>query len=92
MSKASYEHTHTDAVVKRLSRIEGHVKGVKKMVMDQKPCDQILIQIAAVRSALNEVSKIVLDDHMTSCILDDVRQGKLESYEKLRDALNQYVK
>ena len=86
------EHKQTANVVARLSRVEGHVAGIKKMVVEQKPCDQILIQIAAVRSALNEVAKIVMDDHMNACILEDVANGKTESLQKLRDALNQYMK
>ena len=92
MSGTAIEHQNTDKVIKRLSRIEGHVKGIKKMVLDQKPCDQILIQVAAVRSALNEVSKIVLDDHMDACILIDVQQGKTDSFDRLREALNQYMR
>ena len=85
-------HHQSDQVIKRLARIEGHVSGIKKMVAEEKPCDQILIQIAAVRAALNEVSKIVLDDHMHACVLGDVRAGRTDSFEKLRDALNQYMR
>ena len=92
MSEDHHHHHQSAKVVARLSRIEGHVAGIKRMVSEEKPCDQILIQIAAVRAALNEVGKIVMDDHMTACILDDVANGKTESFAKLRDALNQYMK
>jgi len=83
---------HTDGVVKRLSRIEGHVSGIKKMVLDYKECDQILIQISAVRSALNEVGKIILDDHMKQCVLEDIREGKTDSYDNLKKAIDQYMR
>jgi DNA-binding FrmR family transcriptional regulator len=86
------QHEHTEAVIKRLSRIEGHVSGIKKMVVDYKDCDQILIQISAVRSALNEVGKIILDDHMKQCVLEDIREGKTDSYENLKKAIDQYMK
>jgi DNA-binding FrmR family transcriptional regulator len=79
-------------VVKRLSRIEGHVSGIKKMVLDYKECDQILIQISAVRSALNEVGKIILDDHMKQCVLEDIREGKTDSYDNLKKAIDQYMR
>ena len=86
------QHEQSGAVLNRLSRIEGHVNGIKKMVTEHKECDQILIQISAVRSALNEVSKIILDDHMKQCILEDIQNGKTDSFEKLRKALNLYMK
>ncbi len=92
MSDYHHDHEHSEVVINRLSRIEGHVKGIKKMVVEHKECDQILIQISAVRSALNEVSKIVLDDHMKQCILVDVRKGRTDTFEKLRKAINQYIK
>jgi DNA-binding FrmR family transcriptional regulator len=89
---AHRHHEQTDAVIKRLSRIEGHVSGIKKMVLDYKECDQILIQISAVRSALNEVGKIILGDHMQQCVLEDIREGKTDSYENLKKAIDQYMK
>ena len=92
MDEHTHEHKNTDAVIKRLSRIEGHVNGIKKMVNEHKDCDQILIQVSAVRSALNEVSKIVLDDHIKQCVLVDVQEGRMDSFENLRKALNQYMK
>lgn len=92
MSEHHHDHENTNAVIKRLSRIEGHVNGIKKMVLKQNDCDQILIQISAVRSALNEVSKIVMDDHIKQCILVDVQEGRTDSFEKFRKALNQYIK
>jgi len=57
-----------DAIIKRLRRIEGQVKGIQKMVDEDKYCSDILIQIAAVRSALNSVGGIILENHMKECL------------------------
>jgi DNA-binding FrmR family transcriptional regulator len=64
-------HRKTKAVSNRLSRIEGHVRSIKTMVEDQRDCTEILIQIAAVRSAINKVGKVVLEDHLESCLFHE---------------------
>ena len=63
-------HEHTSEVVKRLSRIEGHVRGIKKMLEDGQSCDQVLLQLSAVKAALNKATKILLEDHFDNCLLD----------------------
>ena len=85
-------HENVKEVINRLSRAEGHLKGIKKMVEDGRDCDQIIIQISAVRSALNEVCKIILDEHMEKCLVEDFKNGEYTSLEKLRKALDQYMK
>ncbi|SDX70282.1 metal-sensitive transcriptional regulator [Tepidimicrobium xylanilyticum] len=57
-----------DAIIKRLRRIEGQVKGIQKMVEEGKYCSDILIQVAAVRSAMNSVGGIILENHMKDCL------------------------
>jgi DNA-binding FrmR family transcriptional regulator len=63
-----HRHAQTQAVVNRLSRIEGHVRSIKKMVEDDRDCSDILIQIAAVRSAIDKTARVVLEDHLESCL------------------------
>ncbi len=63
-------HEHVEEVVTRLSKIEGHIRGIKKMLEEGQPCDQVLIQMSAVRSALNKATKILLEDHFDHCVLD----------------------
>ncbi|PIE35227.1 hypothetical protein CSA56_05080 [candidate division KSB3 bacterium] len=63
-----HQHKKTRAVVNRLSRIEGHVRSIKTMVEDQRDCTEVLVQIAAVRSAINKVGKVVLEDHLENCL------------------------
>ncbi len=83
----------TDAITKRLKKIEGQVRGIAKMVDDDKPCEDILIQIGAVKSALHKVGQVVLEGHMHHCVIDAVKAGNEEqTIDKLMSALNQFSK
>lgn len=70
METAEHVHRHaqTKAVINRLSRIEGHIGSIKRMVEEGRDCSDVLIQIAAVRSALDKVARVVLEDHLESCL------------------------
>src|SRR3712207_6501829 len=67
-----HAHVHSEEslrrVINRLSRIEGHIRGIKMMVQESRSCPDVLVQIAAVRGALDRVSQIILDEHLTECI------------------------
>lgn len=77
----------------RLSRIEGHVRGIKRMLDEQSECEQILIQLSAVRSALNQVTIKVLQGHMETCIHDCVVGGQgPQALTRLEGALAQVLK
>jgi DNA-binding FrmR family transcriptional regulator len=74
-----------------LSRIDGHICGIKKMVEEGRDCAELLIQIAAVRAALNKVSQILLEDHLETCLVDAVKVGDHEKYFlELKEALSKY--
>ena len=86
------QHKRRKEVLDRLSRIEGHVHGLRKMVEEDKDCPQVLIQIAAIRAALNKVSCIVLEDHMETCMQEAVKSGESGQYiAELKDALSKYL-
>ena len=86
-------HEHRDSIVNRLARIEGHVRGVKKMVLDGRPCPELLIQIAALRSALNSVGRVILEDHLVSCVVDAVQSGDHDAaLAELERALDQFIR
>ncbi|PKN65802.1 MAG: hypothetical protein CVU54_18560 [Deltaproteobacteria bacterium HGW-Deltaproteobacteria-12] len=72
-------HEHSDEIVKRLSRIEGHIRGIKKMLEEDQPCDQVLLQLSAVRAALNKATKILLEDHFDHCVLNKNKDKALEN-------------
>jgi len=71
-------HHKKDELVKRLNKVEGQIKGIKKMIEDDKYCVDILIQIAAVRSALNKVGSIILKEHVKGCVKDSVNKDNSE--------------
>ncbi len=87
-----HSHANTRAVVNRLSRAIGHLEMVKRMVEDGRDCNDILVQLAAVRSALHNTGKVILKDHLEHCIVDAVKKGDLESIEDLNRAIDQFMK
>lgn len=69
-------------LTKRINRISGQLNGVNKMIVENRYCHDVLIQIAAIESALKEVGYILLKDHMTSCVVDDIKNNDLTSLEE----------
>ena len=85
-------HTQTKSVINRLSRIEGHVRAVKRMVEEEKPCPDILIQLAAIKSALQRAAHLVLEDHTESCLMQATKKGKpVPEWESVKEALQRYI-
>jgi DNA-binding FrmR family transcriptional regulator len=92
----AHPHVHTEEslrrIVNRLSRIEGHVRGIKSMVQESRPCPDVLVQIAAVRGALDRVARIILDEHLTQCVARAAQEGNIESeIEELKAALDRFL-
>lgn len=93
----SHQHDHPhhkrDAVIRRLKRAEGHLAAVRRMVEDGRDCPDILIQIAAVRAALDATSRVVLADHVESCLHDAGQNGDPEAaWTNLRQALESFIR
>lgn len=72
------QHERTSDISQRLSKIEGHIRGIRKMVEERKKCEDILIQISAVQAALKRVSSIALEDHLENCIVSGIKEGREE--------------
>ena len=87
----THSHTQTKAVLNRLSRAIGHLESVRRMVEDGRDCTEVLVQLAAVRSALNNTSKIILRDHIDHCIADAVESGDMQSIEELNRAIEKMM-
>lgn len=87
-----HPHTQTKKVINRLSRACGHLEAVKRMVEDGRDCSDVLIQLAAVRAALNSTAKIILKDHIDHCIVDAAESGDMETIEKLNEAIDMLLK
>ena len=92
----SHGHTHTHentrAVLNRLSRAIGNLQSVKRMVEEGRDCSEVLIQIAAVRSAIDNTGKIILQDHLKHCIIDAAREGDQQAIDDLCQAIDKYMK
>ena len=86
----SHEHTQTRAVVNRLARAVGHLESVKRMVEDGRDCTEVLIQLAAVRAALNNTAKLILKDHIEHC-LSDVESGDTDALLQLNEAIDKFI-
>ncbi|MGH9862583.1 MAG: metal-sensitive transcriptional regulator [Candidatus Acidiferrales bacterium] len=77
----------------RLSRIEGHMRGVKRMLAAHGTCEDLLLQLAAIRSAVNQVQARLLENHLETCVADAVHSGKGgKALERLKGALAQVLK
>lgn len=92
-SKTPHKHENNDAVIKRLARIEGHVRAIKRMVEEDTPCPDVLVQVAAVRSALNNVGQIILEDHLRHCMVRAVKDGDFErAMQDLELSLDRFIR
>lgn len=89
-----HEHNHPQQkqVINRMSRIIGHAEAVKRMIEEGKDCSEILIQITAVRSALNNVGKLILEDHINHCVLEAIENKDKEPLEKLNAAIDKFIR
>lgn len=88
----SHVHTNTKAVLNRLSRAIGHLESIRRMVEDGRDCSEVLIQLSAVKSAINNTGKVILQDHIEHCIVDAVESGDHEALEELSRAIDRFVK
>ena len=80
-----------ESVLNRLKRIEGQVRGIMKMLEDDKSCEEILIQISSAKSALHKAGQVILEGHLHHCVLDGIRDGdEEETIKKLSSAIEQF--
>lgn len=87
-----HTHDNTQAVLNRLSRAIGHLESVKKMVEEGRDCPEVLVQLAAVRSAINNTGKVILKEHLNHCIVDAVQSGDKKALDDMAAAIDQFVK
>ena len=85
-----HTHTQTKAVLNRLSRAIGHLESVRTMVETGRDCTEVLIQLAAVRSALSSTAKVILKDHMEHCISEDGVDAE-EQMRALNEAIDKFM-
>lgn len=79
-------------LLNRLSRIEGQVRGVKGMIEKDAYCTDILVQVSAITSALNSFNRVLLSNHIKTCVADDIRAGKDDTIDELVKTLQKLMK
>lgn len=90
--KKEREEQEYKKLINRLNRIEGQIRGIKKMVENDIYCTDILVQSAAVSAAINAFNKELLAQHIKSCVVDDIRDGRDEVIDELLAALQKLMK
>lgn len=88
----SHSHRHTKEVLNRLSKAACHLQKVRQMVENGDDCSDVLIQLAAVKSALNNTGKVILKDHLEHCIVHAVEEGDNQMIEELNQAIDKFIK
>jgi len=90
----SHGHVHENqkAVLNRLARAAGHLEKVRRMVEEGRDCSEVLVQLAAVRSALDNTGKVILQDHLRHCMVDAVAAGDSNAIDDLCQAIEQFMK
>lgn len=84
-------HRRHKDVIDRLARIEGHVHAVKRMVEEESDCPAVLLQMAAVRAAMDKVSQIIFEDHIETCVVSAVQDGEgEEAIQELKAAISRF--
>ena len=79
-------------ITNRLSRIEGQVKGIKKMVEEDKYCHDILLQLSAIENSIKSLSNHILENHLYSCVSNDLEKGNLEVIDELISLFKKFNK
>ncbi len=91
-----HRHVHSaeekKKVMNRLSRAIGHLEAVKRMVERDEDCSEVLIQLAAVRSAINNTGKVILKNHLDHCIVEAIEQNDMETIRALDEAIDKFIK
>ena len=85
-------HHDTQEIIHRLSRAIGHLEAVRRMVEEGRDCSEVLIQLAAVKSAVNNTGKVILKDHINHCIVDAVETGDQKALDDLSTAIDRFIK
>lgn len=79
-------------LLNRLNRVEGQIRGIRNMVEEDRYCVDILTQVSAVQSALNSFNKVLLSNHIKSCVVEDIRNGKEEAVDELCGTIQKLMK
>jgi DNA-binding FrmR family transcriptional regulator len=93
LTMSTNKHHDVENLCQRINKVEGQLGGIRKMLENDKPCDEIIIQLNSAKAALQKISQIILEDHLDHCVLEALRDGNREAQvDSLKRALSQYTK
>lgn len=88
-----HKHPSQKAVLNRLARVEGHIRSVRKMIEENRDCPEVLLQLAAIRKAIDNTAKVILSDHLEHCLLHAFEENSQEKViRELNEALRHYLR
>ena len=89
-----HKHSHQDTqqVLNRITRAAGHLSAIGRMVEEGRDCPDVLSQLAAVRSAINSIGKVIIQDHMTHCVTEAIEAGDRTALDRFNAALESFLK
>lgn len=85
-------HDEYNALVHRLNRVEGQIRGIRKMLENNAYCIDIITQVSAANAALNSFTKELLSEHIKTCVINDIKNGKTETVDELANTLQRLLK
>lgn len=90
--RQGHRHEETKNVLNRISRVIGHLESVKRMIEEGRDCSDVLIQLAAVRSAINGAGQVLLKDHMEHCMQEALQTGDKQALDRLNRAIELFIR
>jgi len=94
MDESEFNQIDKIKILSRLKRIEGQIRGIQKMIIDERPCSDIMIQVTAIKSALNQVSKLILENHVNSWykLTNNSEDYSQDMVSEMIDLILKYIK
>lgn len=79
------------SVDNRLAAIEGHIRGIRRMIREQKGCEDIILQLSAVEGSVNKLAKQLLKNHLNNCVKESIEKGEADILERFNTVLDKYI-
>lgn len=87
-----HSEQHTKTVLNRMARIIGHMESTRRMVEDNRDCSEVLVQLSAIESAINSVSRVIIKEHLSTCLVEAVKNDDASAIEDLNNAIDKFIR
>jgi len=82
---------YTKALDNRLAAVEGHIAAIRRMMTEERSCEEVLLQLSAAESSINKVAKILLKEHLNHCVKESIERGESNILESFNTILDKYI-